>query len=587
MRNIVGPLLVAILVAVPASLSADEAADALHALFDEAWEYDLQEDPLWATHVGDHRWNDRLPEVTTQAVRRRLDQKREFLRRLEKINREALSPEDRIHRDIFARLLQNEIAEGEFETYLMPVTNLGGFHSEFAELPQNVPLATVQDYENYLARLRAFEVYVQQHIKLMREGLTKGLTPPAVALDGVDEATEAHIVASPDRSLLFEPLRNFPDSIDAADRARLTAAAQTAIAESVIPAYRTFLEFLRQEYLPAARDSIAASALPRGRELYRFRIRKFTTLDLTPEEVHQTGLHEVRRIRQEMEEVIRKTGFEGDFAAFLEHLRTDPQFYATTPEELLKEVAYILKTMDGKLPALFGKLPRMPYGIRPIPDYLAPKAPTAYYQSPAGDGTRAGFFYINTYNLKSRPLYELEALALHEAVPGHHLQLALQQELTGLPQFRRFAGFTAFIEGWALYAERLGQEVGFYQDPYRDFGRLSYEMWRACRLVVDTGIHYFGWTREQAIAFMAENTALSRHNIEAEVDRYIAWPGQAVAYKTGELKIRELRRKAEQTLGERFDVRAFHDVVLGSGGVPLDVLEANVEAYLSAASAKD
>jgi uncharacterized protein (DUF885 family) len=281
-----------------------------------------------------------------------------------------------------------------------------------------------------------------------------------------------------------------------------------------------------------------------------------------------------------MEEVIRKSGFQGDFAAFVEHLRTDPQFYAETPEELMKEVSYVLKKMDGKLPELFGRLPRMPYGIRPVPDYIAPKTTTAYYSVPSGDGTRAGFYYVNTYNLKSRPLFEIEALSLHEAVPGHHLQLALQQEMEGLPKFRRFAGFTAFVEGWALYAERLGLEVGFYEDPYRDFGRLSYEMWRACRLVVDTGMHHQGWTRQRAIDFMAENTALARHNIEAEVDRYISWPGQALAYKTGELKIRQLRRHAEEELGDQFNVRDFHDAVLGSGSVPLDVLEKVVEEYI-------
>ena len=309
-------------------------------------------------------------------------------------------------------------------------------------------------------------------------------------------------------------------------------------------------------------------------------MKKFTTLDLTPEEVHQTGLKEVERIRREMDDAIRRSGFEGDFAAFVEHLRSESKFYADSPEQLMKEVAFVLKKMDGKLPELFGRLPRTPYGIRPVPDYIAPKTTTAYYSVPPGDGSRAGFYYVNTFDLKSRPLYELEALSLHEAVPGHHLQLALQQELTGLPKFRRFSGFTAFVEGWGLYAERLGLEVGFYEDPYSDFGRLSYEMWRACRLVVDTGIHYLGWTRPQAIDFMAQHTALSLHNIEAEVDRYIAWPGQAIAYKTGELKIRQLRQDAEAALGERFDIREFHDAVLAGGSVPLDVLETNVTAYV-------
>jgi uncharacterized protein (DUF885 family) len=307
----------------------------------------------------------------------------------------------------------------------------------------------------------------------------------------------------------------------------------------------------------------------------------FTTLDITPEQVHETGQAEVRRIRDEMDAVIRKVGFAGDFKAFVEHLRSEPRFYAETPEQLLKEVTYVLKKMDGELPRLFKTLPRTPYGIREVPAYLAPKTTTAYYQQPAGDGSQAGFYYINTYNLKARPLYEIEALSLHEAVPGHHLQIAIQQELTGLPHFRRFANFTVFIEGWGLYAERLGLEVGFYDDPYRDFGRLTYEMWRACRLVVDTGMHYLGWTREQAIQFMEQNTALSMHNIQAEVDRYISWPGQALAYKIGELKIRELRQLAERELGDKFDVREFHDVVLSGGALPLTVLQENVTSYIA------
>ena len=334
------------------------------------------------------------------------------------------------------------------------------------------------------------------------------------------------------------------------------------------------------EYLPATRSSLGASALPDGREFYRHRVRKFTTLEVSPEEVHSLGLSEVKRIRAEMESIPKVLGFEGNFDAFLRFLRTDPQFYPSSAESYKREIAFILKKMDGRLPELFGKLPRTPYGLKEIPEYIAPKTTAAYYQPPSGDGRTAGFYFINTYNLKSRPLYQLEALSLHEAVPGHHLQLALQQEIEDMPAFRKYNGFTAFIEGWALYSERLGLETGFYEDPYSDFGRLSYEMWRACRLVVDTGIHYMGWTRDQAIDYMEKNTALSRHNIVAEVDRYISWPGQALAYKMGELKIRELRSLAEKELGERFDIRKFHDVVLGRGAVPLIVLEENVIRYI-------
>ncbi|MBA2244714.1 MAG: DUF885 domain-containing protein, partial [Gemmatimonadetes bacterium] len=352
---------------------------------------------------------------------------------------------------------------------------------------------------------------------------------------------------------------------------------------SVVPAYQEFLEFMTGEYVPGARQTIAARDLPNGQEYYEYLVRSYTTLDVTPEEVHQRGLSEVSRIRAEMEEIMRQAGHRGSFQEFLTFLRSDPRFYVDSPEELLRHTSLVLKRMDGQLPRLFGRLPRMPYGIREIPAFIAPRTTTAYYSRPSGDGTRSGTYWVNTYDLRSRPLYEVEALSLHEAVPGHHLQIALQQELEGIPSFRRFSGFTAFTEGWALYAERLGLESGFYTDPYSNFGRLTYEMWRACRLVVDTGMHYKGWTRQQAIDFMAENSALSLLNITNEVDRYIAWPGQALAYKTGELKIRELRQEAERELGTAFDVRVFHDVVLGSGAVPLTVLEENVRRYIAEA----
>jgi uncharacterized protein (DUF885 family) len=369
--------------------------------------------------------------------------------------------------------------------------------------------------------------------------------------------------------------------VDDTHRPRLRKELQAVIRVSVVPAYDMLRKFLLEEYLPSARESISAAELPDGRAFYQHRIRYFTTLDLTPDAVHQTGLDEVRRIRAEMEAIIRTTGFTGSFRAFIDFLRTDPRFYAPSPDQLLKETAYVLKRIDGELPRLFSTLPRLPYGIRAIPEFSAPGNTTAYYQPGAGDGTRAGTYYVNTYDLKSRPLYEIEALSLHEAVPGHHLQIAIQQELGELPNFRRFSGFTAFVEGWALYAERLGLEVGFYTDPYSDFGRLSYEMWRACRLVVDTGMHALGWTRQEAIDFMAENTSSTLLNITNEVDRYIGWPGQALAYKIGELKIRELRAHAEEMLGSRFDRREFHDLLLGSGAVSLDVLEILVHTWIT------
>ncbi|MDZ4783878.1 MAG: DUF885 domain-containing protein [Planctomycetia bacterium] len=561
-------------------------ADELKQLLEEAWQHDLREDPLLATQAGDRRFNDRLPNVTIADIERRAAADRKFLERLEAIDRSQLDRENQINYDVFRRLRADGLREYELRGYLMPITNREGFHIFFADLPKQTPLDTVQDYENYLSRLNAFRVYTDQHIELLREAVKQGYTLPAVVLRGFEKPIQSQITDDPTRSVLFDPFKKFPDRVPDADRVRLTESARQAIAENVVPAYRDFLEFMSEDYVPQARTQPGASALPNGREFYRHRVRQYTTLDLTPEAVHETGLAEVKRIRGEMEELIREIGFDGDFAKFVEHLRTDPAFYATTPEQLLKETSLVLKRMDGELPRLFKRLPRVPYGIREVPDYIAPITTTAYYMPSSGDGSRAGFYYVNTYDLKSRPLYEIEALSLHEAVPGHHLQIALQQELSELPPFRRFAGFTAFVEGWGLYSERLGLEVGFYEDPYQNFGRLSYEMWRACRLVVDTGIHYLGWTREQAIQFMADNSAMTLLNITNEVDRYIAWPGQALAYKTGELKIRQLRAEAEEKLGVNFDIREFHDVVLRSGAVPLDVLEANVRSYIETASSE-
>jgi uncharacterized protein (DUF885 family) len=557
------------------------ASSRLHQLFVDEWESRMRDDPLFATMCGDHRYDDRLPAVSEEDFQRRLTQTRAFLNRLQEIDRDALTPEEQLNYDIFERETKDQIAEYEFGSYWMPVSKASGLQISFPDLPNIVPLSTVEDYENYIARLNGFDAFTQAHVELMRAGMRKGYAPPRVVLEGVEDAIQAHIVEDPTENVLFKPFERFPKSITKVDRRDIIQAGRAAIIDSVVPGYQALLGFMCDEYIPAGREEIAASSLPDGRAFYEHRVRKNTTLDLTPQQVHDIGLDEVRRIREEMEDTIRQVDFQGGFHEFVEFLRTDERFYVDTPDALMKEVALIMKKMDGELPRLFKTLPRTPYGLRQIPDYIAPKTTTAYYFLPAGDGTTAGFYYVNTYDLKSRPLYEYEALSLHEAVPGHHLQLALQMELKDIPNFRRFGGVTAFVEGWALYAERLGLEVGFYQDRYSDFGRLTFEMWRAARLAVDTGMHYLGWTRQRAIDFMAENTALSLLNITNEVDRYIAWPGQAIAYKIGEIKIRELRRLAERELGSRFDVRGFHDVVLGNGGIPLDLLEANVERWLA------
>jgi uncharacterized protein (DUF885 family) len=558
---------------------AASPAESLQQLMAEEWEFELREDPLFATQAGDHRYDDRLPSVTVADEVRREAANKEFLARLQAIDRSQLAATDRLDYDLLQRTLRDRIGEYEFKTYLLPITNREGFHTDFPQLPERVPLENTKDYENYCARLEACRTYMGQYVETMRVGVKEGYTLPKVVMQGWETAIDAHIVDDPTKSLLYAPFDDFPEAILSGDRARLAQRGKQAITGSVVPGYRTLRDFLANEYVPKCRENIGASSLPNGKEFYEFRVRYFTTLDLTPQQVHDTGLSEVKRIRAEMDQVMGKTGFKGSFAEFLTFLRTDDRFYVDTPEQLLKEVSYICKKMDGQLPTMFKTLPRMPYGVKPIPDFIAPKTTTAYYNRPAGDGTRAGTYYMNTYDLKMRPLYELEALSFHEAVPGHHLQIAIMQELPNVPNFRRYAYFTAFVEGWGLYSERLGLETGFYQDPYSDFGRLTYEMWRATRLVVDTGMHYFGWTRQQAIDYMASNSALSLHNVTTEVDRYISWPGQAVAYKIGELKIRELRAWAEKELGPKFDVREFHDVVLWSGSVPLDVLDANVRAW--------
>jgi len=545
------------------------------------WEESLRLNPLLATSTGDHRWNDRLPEVSVQKAQEQLARARRVLADIDAIPVAELDETQRLNHEIVCELLRHEIAEAEHRGYLMPITNREGFHVSFPELRREMPFKTADDYRNYIARLRAFPDYVRGHIELMRAGLAQGITLPSVVLQRYREPLEVHIVTDPARSLFHEPFASLPDSIPDDEQARLREQGRQAILDGVSAGYQAFLDFMEKEYVPGARGSIGAAALPGGREFYRHRIRKFTTLDVTPAEVHQIGLTEVQRIADEMRAVMKQVGFDGSIPQFAQKLREDPSLHADSAEQLLSSTALVLKRIEGELPKLFRTLPRTPFGLLPIPDYIAPSTTAAYYMPPPGDGSRAGYYYLNTYDLKSRPKYNLEALSMHEAVPGHHLQIALQQELGELPAFRRFADFTAFIEGWALYSERLGLEMGFYQDPYSNFGRLTFEMWRACRLVVDTGMHDMGWTREQSIQYLADHTALSMHDIRAEVDRYIAWPGQAVAYKMGELKIRELRAHCEKELGQQFDVREFHDVVLLHGAIPLDVLQRHVDEWIA------
>lgn len=555
----------------------ENAAQKFHALLQDDWEFTLKEYPLLATSRGDLRYNDRLSDQSPQAYVRRNSRSQAFMQRLQDIHREDLSPDDQLNYDLFQELLSWDLSEYKFGAYLEPIDARSGFQLYLPRMYERIPLRTRKHYDDYLARLQAVPNFIDQTIALMQEGLKRGVTPPRLVLQPVPGQIETLTKVPVQDFPLYQPFKNFPQAFSEKSKADLKKRGGEIVRTAVLPAFERFRQFMLDTYIPQAKSEISVSKRhPQGAEFYAFRVRQFTTTDLTPEAIHEIGLQEVDRIKKRMHEIIRVTNFDGDFAAFVQFLRTDERFYYDKPEDLLIGYRDICKRMDAKLPGLFGKLPRAPYGVREIPDYEAPNSTTAYYNPPTQDGTQPGWFYANTYDLKSRPKYEMEALAFHESVPGHHLQIALQQEMQNVPPFRTLASFTAFVEGWGLYAESLGHEAGFYQDPYSEFGFLSYEMWRALRLVVDTGMHAFDWSRERAINYMLENSALTRTNVENEVDRYIAWPGQALAYKIGQMKIRELRTRAEAALGEQFDVRAFHDLVLGAGAIPLNVLQRRV-----------
>ncbi len=568
------------LMALAACAPAPDPRDELYALFDEDWAARLVESPQFATSVGDHSRNDELADMSLEAIERRVERRRELLRRLEEIDVSGLSAADRINARMFERQLRSSVQGFEFGGYEMPLNADSGFHMGFARMHRPMPFRTADHYDDYIARMLAIPAYFEQQQDHMRAGIERGFTLPRVTLEGYEDTISAHIVDDPQDSAFWAPFEEVPPSVGEMDRERILTDAEAAITDAVVPAYQGFYDFFVGEYLPGARETIGASDLPDGQAYYADQVRWFTTLDVTPQEVHEIGLGEVARIRAEMAEVIRETGFEGSYAEFLDFLRSDPRFYPKTAQELLERAAWIAKTMDGKLPSLFATLPRVPYTVEPVPDHMAPKYTAGRYVSAPYNSTQPGIYWVNTYNLPSRPLYPLAALTLHEAVPGHHLQTALAAEMDAVPEFRRHDYLSAFGEGWALYAEYLGLEAGIYEDPYSNFGRLTYEIWRACRLVVDTGVHALGWTRQQMLDYLAENTALSLHEVTTETDRYISWPGQALAYKIGELKIRELRARAEEALGADFDVRHFHDAVLANGSVPLDILEELIDAWI-------
>ncbi len=553
---------------------------ALHALFDREWQYDLQENPTRASQLGDRRWNDRWPDRSLAAIQRRHDHDVQVLKELGQIDRSKLSAADQLNYDLFKKDYETDIEEHQYRWYLVPLNQRGGIQTQ-NELADSLRFATVKDYEDWIARLNSFPAYMDQTIALMRAGSKGRMVLPKVIMQRVPGQIEKQLVAKPEDSPFYKPFKRYPASISPADQQRLSRAAATAIGAQIIPSYQRFHKFFVDEYLPTTFDEVGAWQMPQGEAMYEFLTRRFTTTNTTPREVHERGLSEVKRIRAAMHEVMKQVDFKGTLPEFFNFLRTDKRFYYDNPADLLAGYEAMSKRIDPHLVKVFKTLPRMPYGVEVIPAASAPDTTTAYYRQPAADGSRAGTYFVNLYKPESRPKWEMMALSLHEAVPGHHLQIALAQELGDIPNFRRFGGYTAFVEGWGLYAESLGEDMGLYDDPYAKFGQLTYEMWRAVRLVVDTGMHQMKWTRKQAIDYFMENAPKAELDIINEVDRYIAWPGQALAYKTGELKIKELRARAKSELGDKFDVREFHDVVLGSGAVPLDVLERHVVEWIA------
>ena len=556
-----------------------DPAKELHELFASEWDYQMEQHPTWASRLGDRRWNDRWADLSLDAIEKRHRHKLEVLTRLRAMNREALSSADQLNYDLFLKDYQDEVEGYRYRWDLIPLNQRGGIQT-IDELADVLRFESLKDFEDWLARLRAFPTYMDQTIALMREGIKTRMILPKIVLDRIPTQIDHQIVSDPKASPFYKPFTRYSTSIAEADRSRLSQEAEKTIAASVVPAFRQLKEFFLKDYLPAAWDQVGVWQLPQGEAMYGFFVRIETTTTMTPREIHDLGLSEVKRIRAEMQNIIDKLGFKGSFAEFAAFLRNDPQFYYKTPEELLVAYRALTRRIDPMLVKLFGTLPRTPYGVEPIPKNIAPDTTTAYYNSPAADGSRAGTYFVNLYKPETRPKYEMMALSLHEAVPGHHLQIALAMEQKGLPNFRRYGGYTAFVEGWGLYAESLGEEMGLYDDPYSKFGQLMYEVWRAARLVVDTGLHYMRWDRQKAIDFLSENTAKPELDVVNEIDRYIAMPGQALAYKIGQLKIAALRAKAEKRLGAKFDIRAFHDELLKDGTLPLDLLEAKMDAWI-------
>jgi uncharacterized protein (DUF885 family) len=503
-----------------------------------------------------------------------------FNKVLNSINSNGLSFDEQVNLALLKYSIEDDVYSYKYKAYLNPILADEGFHTGLASMGSRV-LSNKKEYDNYIKQLKDIPRFIDEHLALMREGLRLGICQPRSILDGYENTYVQHIVDTVTKSVFYRPFLKKPFAVSDEEWKKITEEGQAAVKQYAIEGYKKIKQFFDTEYLPKTRKTIGVSNFPNGLAYYKELVHHYTSTDISYDSIYNLGLQEVTRINKEMMGVLYKLKFSGSLQEFIAYLRTDPKFYATTPAQLLKEASYIAKQADGMLPQFFGKLPRQPYGVEPVPEHLAPTYTAGRYSGASITSKRAGHYWVNTYNLKSRPLYALESLTLHEAVPGHHLQISLTQELDSLPPFRRNLYVNAFGEGWGLYCEYLGSEMGFYKDPYSYFGRLTYDMWRACRLVIDVGLHARGWTREQAVKYLADNTALSLHEVNTEINRYISWPGQALAYKTGELKIKELRKKAEEKLKDKFDIRAFHDLILSQGTVTMNILEQMVERWIA------
>lgn len=568
-----------ILLAITMKTSAQDANKLLWDLFENYDEYNLTQNPEGATYEGDHRFDDLLSDQSEEASNKYYDRMRLFLSELEGINYKSLNEENKLNYDLFARNLYLTLDGEKFKWHYMPLGQQGGIHIGFPQIVNVQPLSTYSEYQKYFKRLRGFDKQVTDVIANMKKGMKAGLVPPAFIIEQTLPQMESIMDADAEKSLFYLPI-NKENKLSAEEKENAAKELRTIINESINPAYKRLHDFVKNEYLPNCRKDAGIWSLPDGKERYENAVKYYTTLNLTADEIHNIGLREVERIRTEMEKLKDQIGFKGTIDEFNTFIKTDPQFYYTDKKDLMDGFRAILSKMDTKLPDLFGRLPEVKYDLFEMEEFRAKSAPAAYYYPAPEDRSRPGYFYVNTFNLSARPKYTMTALALHEAVPGHHLQISLAQELKNLPKFRRDYSVTAFVEGWGLYAEYLGYETGMYDDLYQRYGALTFEMWRACRLVVDTGIHEKHWTREEAYEFMRKYTPNSDQDIQSEIDRYISWPGQALAYKLGELKLKELRRKAEQELGSKFDIREFHDNVLKNGAIPLPLLESNINNWI-------